>query len=117
MVESAPVPNNWTKKLFHASSRSRSDLFLVIVAVIKFAQHPENNEKQKDQKSKLSFKFKIMSLRVKGPMEYLSWLVDYVPLFGAFTNNVKFSFNDGSVRAGFHQVTRHRWMVELPLEN
>lgn len=48
--------------------------------VFKFVEHPENNEKPMEQKSKV--KFKIMSLKVKGPMDYvpemvcclLSWL-------------------------------------------
>lgn len=34
---------------------------------------PENNEKPPDQKSKV--KFKIMSLKVKGPMEYVPEMV------------------------------------------
>jgi len=36
-------------------------------------EHPENNEKLPDQKCKV--KFKIMSLKVKGPMEYVPEMV------------------------------------------
>lgn len=41
--------------------------------VFKFVELPENNEKLVDQKSKV--KFKIMSLKVKGPMDYVPELV------------------------------------------
>jgi hypothetical protein len=41
--------------------------------VFKFVEHTENNEKHLDQKSKI--KFKIMSLKVKGGMEYVPELV------------------------------------------
>ena len=43
------------------------------VAVFKFVEQPENNEKPMDQKSKV--KFKIVSLKVNGPMEYVPELV------------------------------------------
>ena len=43
--------------------------------VFKFMEVPENNEKVVDQKSKV--KFKIMSLKVKGPMDYVPELVRY----------------------------------------
>lgn len=47
----------------------------IIATVFKFVEHPENNEKPLlDQKSKV--KFKIMSLKVKGPMEYVPELFD-----------------------------------------
>ncbi|XP_058073159.1 vesicle-associated protein 4-1-like [Magnolia sinica] len=46
----------------------------LIATVFKFVEHPENNEKQSDQKSKV--KFKIMSLKVKGMMEYVPELFD-----------------------------------------
>jgi len=36
-------------------------------------EQPENNEKPQDQKSNV--KFKIMSLKVKGPVEYVPELV------------------------------------------
>ena len=45
----------------------------LIATVFKFVEHPENNEKQ-DQKSKV--KFKIMSLKVNGPMEYVPELFE-----------------------------------------
>ncbi|KAI0492297.1 hypothetical protein KFK09_026567 [Dendrobium nobile] len=46
----------------------------IIATVFKFVEHPENNEKPLlDQKNKV--KFKIMSLKVKGPMEYVPELV------------------------------------------
>ncbi|KAL9273123.1 Vesicle-associated protein 4-2-like protein [Drosera capensis] len=41
----------------------------IIATVFKFVEHPENNEKSK-------VKFKIMSLKVKGPMEYVPELFD-----------------------------------------
>lgn len=41
--------------------------------VFKFVENPENNEKPMDQKSRV--KFKIMSLKVKGPMDYVPELV------------------------------------------
>ncbi|EEF36602.1 structural molecule, putative [Ricinus communis] len=43
-------------------------------AVFKFVELPENNEKVIDQKSKV--KFKIMSLKVKGGIEYVPELFD-----------------------------------------
>ncbi|KAK4485168.1 hypothetical protein RD792_007810 [Penstemon davidsonii] len=46
----------------------------IIAAVFKFVEHPENNEKPMDQKSRV--KFKIMSLKVKGPMDYVPELFD-----------------------------------------
>lgn len=48
-------------------------LFLCGTPVFKFVEHPENNEKQTDQKSKV--KFKIMSLKVKEIMDYVPELV------------------------------------------
>jgi len=46
----------------------------IIATVFKFVEHPENNEKPLDQKFKV--KFKIVSLKVKGPMEYVPELFD-----------------------------------------
>ncbi|XP_011096192.1 vesicle-associated protein 4-2 [Sesamum indicum] len=46
----------------------------IIATVFKFVEHPENNEKPMDQKSRV--KFKIMSLKVKGPMDYIPELFD-----------------------------------------
>ncbi|KAJ4980433.1 hypothetical protein NE237_031270 [Protea cynaroides] len=46
----------------------------LIATVFKFVEHPENNEKQVDQKSKV--KFKIVSLKVKGGMDYVPELFD-----------------------------------------
>ncbi|KAK2984727.1 hypothetical protein RJ640_004552 [Escallonia rubra] len=46
----------------------------LIATVFKFMEHPENNEKQSDQKNKV--KFKIMSLKVKAGMEYAPELFD-----------------------------------------
>ncbi|KAK4782907.1 hypothetical protein SAY86_007281 [Trapa natans] len=46
----------------------------IIATVFKFVEHPENNEKAMDQKSKV--KFKIMCLKVKGPMDYVPELFD-----------------------------------------
>ncbi|GAB4826841.1 Vesicle-associated protein 4-2 [Ancistrocladus abbreviatus] len=46
----------------------------LIATVFKFVEHPENNEKPVEQKSKV--KFKIMSLKVKGPMDFVPELFD-----------------------------------------
>ncbi|WVZ95124.1 hypothetical protein U9M48_040925 [Paspalum notatum var. saurae] len=46
----------------------------IIATVFKFVEHPENNEKPLDQKCKV--KFKIVSLKIKGPMEYVPELFD-----------------------------------------
>ncbi|KAL3345435.1 hypothetical protein AABB24_024412 [Solanum stoloniferum] len=46
----------------------------IIATVFKFVEHPENNEKTMDQKSRV--KFKIMSLKVKGPMDYVPELFE-----------------------------------------
>ncbi|KAI9086627.1 hypothetical protein K1719_031221 [Acacia pycnantha] len=46
----------------------------IIATVFKFVEPPENNEKPIDQKSKV--KFKIMSLKVKGELEYVPELFD-----------------------------------------
>ncbi|KAF5461029.1 hypothetical protein F2P56_020858 [Juglans regia] len=46
----------------------------IIATVFKFVEHIENNEKPADQKSKI--KFKIMSLKVKGGVEYVPELFD-----------------------------------------
>ncbi|KAI4334028.1 hypothetical protein L6164_018768 [Bauhinia variegata] len=46
----------------------------IIATVFKFVEPPENNEKPIDQKSKV--KFKIMSLKVKGEMDYAPELFD-----------------------------------------
>ncbi|KAA8526872.1 hypothetical protein F0562_008899 [Nyssa sinensis] len=54
----------------------------LIATVFKFVEHPENNEKQLDQKSKVQLdqkskvKFKIMSLKVKAGMDYVPELFD-----------------------------------------
>ncbi|KAJ8754616.1 hypothetical protein K2173_010707 [Erythroxylum novogranatense] len=46
----------------------------LIATVFKFVEHPENSEKHMDQKRKV--KFKIMSLKVKGGIEYVPELFD-----------------------------------------
>ncbi|KAL8045891.1 hypothetical protein ABFX02_08G143300 [Erythranthe guttata] len=46
----------------------------IIATVFKFIEPPENNEKPMDQKSRV--KFKIMSLKVQGPMDYIPELFD-----------------------------------------
>lgn len=43
------------------------------MVVFKFVEHPENNEKPVDQKSKV--KFKIISLKVKEGVDYVPELV------------------------------------------
>jgi len=49
-------------------------LLYLILLVFKFVEHPENNEKPLlEQKSNV--KFKIMSLKVKGQMEYVPEMV------------------------------------------
>lgn len=52
------------------------------MVVFKFVEHPENNEKPLDQKCKV--KFKIVSLKVKGPMEYVPELVCFLLIFSLF---------------------------------
>ncbi|XP_023535121.1 vesicle-associated protein 4-1-like [Cucurbita pepo subsp. pepo] len=47
---------------------------IFIATVFRFVEHPENNGKPKDHKSKI--KFKIMSLKVKGGTEYAPELFD-----------------------------------------
>ncbi|KAJ8761682.1 hypothetical protein K2173_004458 [Erythroxylum novogranatense] len=46
----------------------------IIATVFKFVEHPENNEKPMEQKSRV--KFKILSLKVKGSMDYVPELFD-----------------------------------------
>ncbi|OVA06788.1 MSP domain [Macleaya cordata] len=46
----------------------------IIATVFKFVEHPENNEKPVDQKSRV--KFKIMSLKVNEGMDYVPELFD-----------------------------------------
>uniref|UniRef100_A0A6N2L7M4 MSP domain-containing protein n=1 Tax=Salix viminalis TaxID=40686 RepID=A0A6N2L7M4_SALVM len=46
----------------------------IIATVFKFVEHPENNEKPMEQKTRV--KFKIMSLKVKGAMDYVPELFD-----------------------------------------
>lgn len=46
----------------------------IIATVFKFVEPPENNEKQMEQKRKV--KFKIMSLKVKGMMDYVPELFE-----------------------------------------
>ncbi|KAK7401985.1 hypothetical protein VNO78_13901 [Psophocarpus tetragonolobus] len=46
----------------------------IIASVFKFVEPPENNEKPIDQKSKV--KFKIMSLKVQGEIDYVPELFD-----------------------------------------
>jgi hypothetical protein len=46
--------------------------------VFKFVEHPENNEKPLD---KCKVKFKIVSLKVKGPVEYVPELVNPLATF------------------------------------
>ncbi|KAJ6769733.1 VESICLE-ASSOCIATED MEMBRANE PROTEIN-ASSOCIATED PROTEIN [Salix purpurea] len=46
----------------------------IIATVFKFVEMPENNEKPMEQKSRV--KFKIMSLKVKGVMDYVPELFD-----------------------------------------
>ena len=47
-------------------------LFFFLTSVFKFVEHPENNE---NVLQKCKVKFKILSLKVKGPMEYAPELV------------------------------------------
>ncbi|KAJ7981682.1 Vesicle-associated 4-2-like protein [Quillaja saponaria] len=46
----------------------------LVATVFKFVEHPENNEKQLEPKSKV--KFKIMSLKVQGGVDYVPELFD-----------------------------------------
>lgn len=59
--------------LFHFIFTVFSVWFCMHLLVFKFVEPPENNEKPMDQKTKL--KFKIMSLKVKGAMDYAPELV------------------------------------------
>ncbi|XP_065029310.1 vesicle-associated protein 4-2 isoform X3 [Musa acuminata AAA Group] len=69
----------------------------IIATVFKFVEQPENNEKPMDQKSKV--KFKIVSLKVNGPMEYVPELVyrtqNYLSIqkFFLFQNSVEYVEN------------------------
>lgn len=69
------------------------------MAVFKFVELPENNEKLVDQKSRV--KFKIMSLKVKGPMDYVPELVRCVHvllLFIMFNMNLHLVELSGRLR-------------------
>ncbi|XVE51240.1 hypothetical protein DITRI_Ditri02bG0024100 [Diplodiscus trichospermus] len=48
----------------------------IIATVFKFVEPPENNEKEKQVDQKCKVKFKIMSLKVKGPMDYVPEMFD-----------------------------------------
>ncbi|RWW45084.1 hypothetical protein BHE74_00049188 [Ensete ventricosum] len=50
--------------------------FHIWMTVFKFVEQPENNERPLDQKSNV--KFKIISLKVNGPVEYVPELVSQV---------------------------------------
>jgi hypothetical protein len=53
-------------------------IFSFWLAVFKFVEHPENNE---NVLQKCKDKFKILSLKVAGPMEYGPELVSSFPPF------------------------------------
>ena len=53
-----------------------------VFPVFKFVEQPENNEKPTDQRNRV--KFKIMSLKVKEPMDYVPELVSTFVLFMPF---------------------------------
>lgn len=59
--------------------------------MFKFVEQPENNEKPQDQKSKV--KFKIVSLKVKGPMEYIPELVSFSSIIYFFLSIVDLKVN------------------------
>ncbi|KAK3040294.1 hypothetical protein RJ639_028209 [Escallonia herrerae] len=61
-------PGKQVKSAVRIKNTSRSHV------AFKFMEHPENNEKQSDQKNKV--KFKIMSLKVKAGLEYAPELFD-----------------------------------------
>lgn len=64
---------------WHSWSLTYLVCFYCGTSVFKFVEHPENNEKQTDQKSR--DKFKIMSLKVKEIIDYVPELVsDYLIL-------------------------------------
>ncbi|KAK8952731.1 Vesicle-associated protein 4-1 [Platanthera guangdongensis] len=66
-------PGKQVKSAIRIKNTSKSHV--AFKTVFKFVEHPENNEKPLlDQKNKV--KFKIMSLKVKGPMEYVPELFD-----------------------------------------
>lgn len=66
---------------YNISFKTRSCWVVVLhfsAAVFKFVEPPENDEKPENQKSKV--KFKIMSLKVKGQMEYVPEMVSMLPV-------------------------------------
>ncbi|XP_016681769.2 vesicle-associated protein 4-2 isoform X1 [Gossypium hirsutum] len=86
----------------------------IIATVFKFVEQPENNEKPMDQKSKV--KFKIMSLKVKGPMEYVPelgkhdfqsilWVV-WLHLFDAQLRIFFYHFDEQKDQVAIEQILR-----------
>ena len=72
-------------------------LLYLILLVFKFVEHPENNEKPLlEQKSNV--KFKIMSLKVKGQMEYVPEMVRLC-LYTLYFLFDYFWWNGGSTKA------------------
>lgn len=55
------------------------------MSVFKFVEPPENNEKPMDQKS--TVKFKIMSLKVKGPTDYIPELARLILIVFQINNS------------------------------
>ncbi|KAK6132842.1 hypothetical protein DH2020_033441 [Rehmannia glutinosa] len=69
------ISNHCTKELFYATPGGiLAPGESLIAAVFKFVEHPENNEKPINQKSKV--KFKIVSLKVKKGTDYVPELFD-----------------------------------------
>lgn len=69
----------------HKDITWRKALFFVLrLAVFKFMEQPENNEKMQDLKRKV--KFKIMSLKVKEETEYAPELVRIAHTFPQWLN-------------------------------
>jgi hypothetical protein len=61
------------------------------VTVFKFVEHPENNERPMEQKSKV--KFKIVSLKVKGPTDYVPELVSCLIIIQLNMSFIYFPFS------------------------
>ncbi|KAG6738081.1 hypothetical protein POTOM_059640 [Populus tomentosa] len=85
----------------------------LIATVFKFVEPPENNERLFDQKSRV--KFKIMSLKVKGEMEYvpeMDWRSNFVVsmcklIFGLYARkNASDVFDEQKDQVAVEQILR-----------
>ncbi|KMT04478.1 hypothetical protein BVRB_8g181470 [Beta vulgaris subsp. vulgaris] len=88
----------------------------LIATVFKFVEHPENNERPLvEQKSKV--KFKIMSLKVKGPMDYVPEMFDEQKDQVAIEQILRVIFLDVErPNAAFEKLNRQLAEAEAELE-